>query len=334
MILGDSSRPNPGHGAVYNRQTFVTKIIIAAAVLVAILYGFWGYTRVLPGGVPAFASLALLLATLWSFGFGLGKLLSSKLRSRSQRLLAPALLVIPYLVFAIPMHEARWSIFAAMIVTAIASAAILETCPSHSRLAWQDVVVLLLLLCVHLLRLFEPAWPDPRLAVLPKLFLIDIVAYLYTVVRPLERIGYSLVPAASAFRIGFREWLFFLPFGIGLGTALHFTHFRPHLPALGQIGVAIVVTFLFVAIPEELFFRGILQNLLESRIGQTAALVLASVLFGLSHYHRGGAFDERYIVLAAIAGIFYGRAWRARHQLLAAIITHTAVDVVWSIWFR
>jgi len=35
-----------------------------------------------------------------------------------------------------------------------------------------------------------------------------------------------------------------------------------------------------------------------------------------------------------VAGFFYGRAWRSRRQLLASAVTHTAVDVVWSLWFR
>jgi uncharacterized protein len=40
------------------------------------------------------------------------------------------------------------------------------------------------------------------------------------------------------------------------------------------------------------------------------------------------------VFLASIAGIFYGRAWRANRQIFASIVTHTAVDVVWSLWFR
>lgn len=311
------------------------KSIAAIAGFTAILGALSVYRSTAPTAYrSAFACLALLLAPLWFFGFGFADWLRRKLESRSARLLVPALLVVPYVVYAIPLHNVRWTVFSAMFALAVSSAGLLECCRLSPRLVWQDVFVLLSLVAIHLLRLLEPAWPDTRLAALPKLFLIDVVAYDYLVIRQLDRIGYSLVPTATAFRVGFREWLFFLPFGIGIGTALHFTHFHPHLPALGQLGVAMVVTFLFVAIPEELFFRGILQNLLETRIGRTGALLLASVLFGLSHYHRGGTFDWRYILLATIAGIFYGRAWRAQYHLLAAIVTHTAVDVVWSIWFR
>jgi membrane protease YdiL (CAAX protease family) len=98
--------------------------------------------------------------------------------------------------------------------------------------------------------------------------------------------------------------------------------------------IRILVTFLLVAIPEELFFRAILQNLLETRLGRTAALLATAALFGLSHFNHGAAFNCRYVLLASIAGIFYGRAWRPDRQIFASIVTHTAVDVAWSLWFR
>lgn len=312
-------------------RTRIVSVVLFAAIVAAI--GAFARRLGIAHAGPALASLALLLAPLWFFGFGLGDWLKTKLETPVSRVSFSAAFATPYLAFAIPAGRFDWKMLVAMVALAVIPSAVLESCRSNSRLVWQDAVVLGSLVATHLLRLLDPAWPA-QLAAPPKLFLIDIVLYAYTVVRPLDRIGYSFVPRLSAFRIGFREWLFFLPFGIGLGTVLHFTHFHARWPAPIGIGSAIVATFLFVAIPEELFFRGIVQNLLETRIGRIGALLVAAVLFGFSHYHRGGIFDWRYILLAAIAGIFYGRAWRARHQLLAAILTHTAVDVVWSVWFR
>jgi CAAX protease family protein len=89
-----------------------------------------------------------------------------------------------------------------------------------------------------------------------------------------------------------------------------------------------------IAIPEELFFRAILQNLLETRFGPTRALVIAAFLFGLSHFNHGSRFNWKYVLLASLAGIFYGRAWRVNRHIFASVVTHTAVDVVWSLWFR
>jgi membrane protease YdiL (CAAX protease family) len=87
-------------------------------------------------------------------------------------------------------------------------------------------------------------------------------------------------------------------------------------------------------VPEELFFRAWVQNLLERRVGRHAALVIAAVLFGLSHFNkRSPTFNWRYVLLATIAGIFYGRAWRENRRVPASTITHTCVDWLWSWWF-
>jgi membrane protease YdiL (CAAX protease family) len=120
-----------------------------------------------------------------------------------------------------------------------------------------------------------------------------------------------------------------------LGLALGFIHFRAGWPAPLRALGAYVFTFFFIAIPEELFFRGWVQNLLERRIGRTAALMTTAVLFGLSHWNKQTAnFNWRYVLLAAIAGVFYGRAWRSQRRVGASALTHATVDTLWSLWFR
>ncbi|MBO0910411.1 MAG: CPBP family intramembrane metalloprotease, partial [Acidobacteria bacterium] len=177
------------------------------------------------------------------------------------------------------------------------------------------------------------AWPR-ELVLLQKLFLADVALYSFLVVRRLEGSGYSLMPGGSAVRTGLREWALFLPVALLLGESTGFIHFHPGFPSIGRIMAAILLTFLLIAIPEELFFRSILENFLETRIGRTPALLVAAALFGLSHFNHGARFNLRYVLLATIAGIFYGRAWRANRQIFAALVAHTGVDVVWSLWFR
>ena len=65
------------------------------------------------------------------------------------------------------------------------------------------------------------------------------------------------------------------------------------------------------------------------------SLVTASVIFGASHLNNGPPVPNyKYFLMASIAGLFYGRAWRSRRRLLASATTHTLVDVLWSLWFR
>jgi CAAX protease family protein len=282
----------------------------------------------------AFASFALLLAPLWFFGVGAGEWLRDAIRSRWLRVALPALLGIPYLMFAFATRDFHWSLAALMFVLPVVLAALLEFSALPPKFAWQDVVVLGILAATYVLRLLSGAWLYAGLAALPKLFVADLALYLYVMVRKLEGIGYSFIPTRDAVLIGLRECAYFLPFGIGLGAALKFTHFHPRLPSAMSVATGLLVTFLLVAIPEEIFFRGILQNLLETRFGRRIALVTTAILFGLAHFNKGANFNWRYVLLAAIAGVFYGRAWRARRQLLASVITHTTVDVVWSLWFK
>jgi len=119
-----------------------------------------------------------------------------------------------------------------------------------------------------------------------------------------------------------------------LGLALGFIHPHGNRPGLGSALLRWVGIFFFTAVPEELYFRAWLQNLLERRVGRRAGLMIASVLFGLSHFNKRSAhFNWRYVLLASIAGIFYGRAWRERRRVPASTITHASVDWIWGLWF-
>jgi len=125
---------------------------------------------------------------------------------------------------------------------------------------------------------------------------------------------------------------------LALGLALGFIHPQATLPAAGNAALKWAGIFVFVAVPEELFFRAWVQNILERRLGGRAALVIASVLFGLSHFNKRldmttAHFNWRYVLLATIAGIFYGRAWREQRRVPASAITHTFVDWIWTWWF-
>jgi len=131
----------------------------------------------------------------------------------------------------------------------------------------------------------------------------------------------------------------FFRFAFGLGLWLGFLHLHGFGSAIGAVALkfagAWVFTFFFIAVPEELFFRGWVQNLLERHIGRSRALFATAILFGLSHFNKRTAFfNWRYVVLAAIAGVFYGRAWRSGRRVGASSVTHATVDSVWSLWLR
>jgi len=252
------------------------------------------------------------------------------------RVLLPALLVAPYTVIATTQHMFRWQWFAlyaalpVLIAWLLAQAAVADP---EQRGNWRDALILLALGVAVDLRWLDVAWPA-GLRGLNNLLLVDAGLYGFLAIRRLSGTGFDFHLHWSDWKTGLRELVFFAPAVLALGLALGFLHPHANVPAVGKAVLTWAGIFVFVAVPEELFFRAWVQNLLERRVGRRAALVIASVLFGLSHFNKRSAhFNWRYVLLATIAGIFYGRAWREGRRVPASAITHTWVDWLWSGWF-
>jgi uncharacterized protein len=288
--------------------------------------------------VPAAIALALLLVPVFAFGFA-GNRCARNAQSLPPvlRLTLPAVLVIPYLLAAFGSHmlALRWLLvylLAPVLISALEYAAARLDPDQRGHLL--DFLVLIPLGLAVDLRWLEPAWPH-KLALLGKLTLLDAGLYAFLAVRCLSGVGYDLRLRGRDWRIGLRELLFYLPIAIPLGLALGFLHFHRHIEHPWLLVPAWIFTFFGVALPEEIFFRGWIQNLLQRRIGRTAALLVTACLFGLSHFNKRTAlFNWRYVLLAALAGIFYGRAWRQERRIGASAITHSTVDTLWGALLR
>jgi membrane protease YdiL (CAAX protease family) len=253
------------------------------------------------------------------------------------RIVLPAVLCVPYVMVAISYRQFRWSWFALyLLLPAVISWLLyLASVADAAQLGdWRDFLVLAALGLAVDLRWFEPAWPL-RFAVFNKMLLLDAGIYGFFAIRRLQGAGFNLRLRIADLRIGGREFLFYAPLAIALGLSLGFLHFHADLPSVLHVVVGWLFTFFFIAVPEELFFRGWMQNLLERRLGRQWALLTTAVLFGLSHFNKRAVhFNWRYVVLAALAGIFYGRAWRQERRVGASAITHASVDTLWSLWLR
>ncbi len=284
-----------------------------------------------------FAAICTLILFLSSALFG--DALRKKIQSLPTliRLLLPSVLCLPYLIVSTAASCFLWDWFALYALLPVAVALLLQHAryvDEHQTGNWRDYLVLFTLGLAVDLRWFEPAWP-PHLSVFNKMILLNAGIYGFLFIRGLNGVGFDLRLQLHDLRIGLRECAFYIPIALILGLTLGFLHVHAIWPHLWKLAGSLVFTFLFIAVPEELFFRGWLQNLLERRLGRTQALLLASTLFGLSHFNKRAVhFNWRYVVLAAIAGIFYGRAWRQDRRVAASSITHTTVDTLWSIWFR
>ncbi len=285
----------------------------------------------------AIAALVLELAPAGIFGCAAERVARTVERwPLALRLCMPALLAAPYAMVAISEHIFRWEWFALYAALPVAIAWLLM----HAAAAdagqhgnWRDGFILLVLGLAVDLRWFDQAWPS-GLRALNELLLVDAGLYGFLAIRQLSGTGFNFHLRWSDWKTGLRELFFFAPFVLVLGLALGFIHPHRNLPGIGSALLRWVAIFFFTAVPEELFFRAWVQNLLERRVGRRAALVIASVVFGLSHFNKRSAhFNWRYVLLATMAGIFYGRAWREQRRVPASTITHASVDWLWGLWF-
>lgn len=252
------------------------------------------------------------------------------------RIAFPALCVLPYFAISASQHLFHWKWFALYAGLPVGMTWLLEraaVADPEQRGNWRDASTLLVLGLAVDLRWFDAAWPA-GLQALGKLLLVDMGLYGFLAIRQLSGTGFDFHLKWSDLKTGLRELILFAPVVLMVGLALDFIHPHANVPGVAEAALTWIGIFFFIALPEELYFRAWVQNLLERCLGRRAALMIASLLFGLSHFNKRSAhFNWRYVLLASIAGIFYGRAWRNNRRVPASSITHASVDWIWSWWF-
>ena len=129
----------------------------------------------------------------------------------------------------------------------------------------------------------------------------------------------------------------FTPPALGLALAIGFVHFR-HVTWDLRLLALTIFTFVGVlcvlAVAEEFFFRGLLQQQLRVYSGATSPLDRR-----FSDLRRcAPAFDAfpnwKFALLATFAGIFYGRAYIQARSIRAAMVTHALVVTTMKLFYR
>ena len=315
---------------------FFAALLITLAALAA------GRSRELPISGLLGASLGVFLL-LWGY-FALSdpriqSVLAQWCQTSRARVLALACcLVLPYLAYSLPLHCFSLRGFLALLLYVNLPVLAIRAHSSVRDSPVADFAALLLI------------WLPLELGVLPALWLwppgqpghyldgllgVLLAVYCFQAVRALPGIGYHLVPRGRDWLLAGAGVLLFLPLALGFGALTGFLRFSPHAPDPPAFLARILGIFLVTAVPEELLFRGLLQNLLLRWTGRgTLSLGLAAVLFALAHLNVGAHPDWRLALLATLAGILYGWLFRATGGLMAPALAHTFVNSLWTLGFR
>ncbi|MBI1789735.1 MAG: CPBP family intramembrane metalloprotease [Acidobacteria bacterium] len=201
-----------------------------------------------------------------------------------------------------------------------------------------DLAVLALVAAALLTRLFARIYVSPvpgvRIDVLGQLMLIRLTAMVMLEVREVGGVGFGFLPSARDWKVGLRYFAYFAPVGLPAGMLLGVLHFTPEWKEVPFAPLVFLGALWVVALSEELFFRGLLQQWLQDWTGRPAlALALASVVSGACHLGFRGFPNWRFALVAAIAHGFYGRAYQAGGGIRAAMVAHALTVTLWRTLF-
>jgi len=172
-----------------------------------------------------------------------------------------------------------------------------------------------------------PAWAAITAGMLAGVFALRSRTDIFDVAAAFNFRRFSLRDAAVNFAL-------FAALGLPIAVAIGFIRVGLAFPDIRGIPVLVATIFLFNALPEEILFRGIIQQTIESACrNRTVAAIGAALIFGAAHLNNGPPLPNyKYFAVATLAGLFYGRAWRAHKNVLTSAVTHTLVNAVWRIF--
>ena len=287
--------------------------------------------------VAAFLAFALLFGGMLLFASrGVVERVAA-VRPGAGWLLGVALLLV-YVLYAVGTGTLTLLRLGEVALFLFVPLAVLASAGETAAGTWQDFFVIAGVWAAVKFGPSRAVWPYPagRLSyILTALLAVNLAIAGFLVLRRVKGAGYA---------IGWgQHWTFFVlgsfaafaAIAIWLGIRLHFIAFEPQWRLWKSESALAIGILLFTAWPEEFLFRGLLQNCLTRAVrSDWAGWIGASILFGFSHITNGGFPNWRYVILASIAGFFYGWTWRKTGSIFASALVHAGVDVFWHLLFR
>jgi membrane protease YdiL (CAAX protease family) len=321
-------------------ETRQMKLPLAASVwgfvcLAGAFAGMWrGY------GGRSFAVALATFAALFAVQVGLAvegvtDRLSAWLESvRGMLPIAPFLV---YLVYALAAGVFSWQLGGVALAYAIAPGALLLSAGKRGKGCWQDYAAALCIWLPAELHILQTAFPFPARGLAHPLwaaYAISSGLIAFLLIRRLDGIGYRVDWGRGWGFAVLGNFSWFAAVAIPLGLWIGFLRFGPTVERARALPLVALGILVFNAWPEEFLFRGLIQNLLSSTLrSDVAGLLFASVIFGLAHLNNGGFPNWRYALLAALAGLAYGSAWRKTRSIFASALVHAGVNTLWYAMF-
>lgn len=318
-----------------NRFLFTVLAVWVAGSIGAV---FYAHQQNIPTRITAVILPALLLEVAMYLATGFAGVRSRLLACGSA---LPALLVgsaLPgYLLTSVAFGGFRVDHFALLIALTAIFVFWYRVLPR--RLGW-DLLFLAFGAAVVLSKVFGDLYVNP--AVKPKLDILGRMMWVrlgimsVLLLRGAPGVDYGFIPRVREWAVGARYYAYALALITPLAFGLGFVQ-RPSAAFTSKTMLTAALTFAgmlwFVALFEELFFRGLLQQWLSDSMGNTTAgLLVTSVLFGSAHLGFGRFPNWKFAIIATCAGVIYGMAY-ARAGLRGSMVTHALLATTWRVVF-
>ena len=307
----------------------------AVVVLIAAIDGWWHGLR-----GPRFTIALGIAAVLFAFEWFLAApaFLSAVQRWTGQlsRFAAPLVPLFAVLLYAFSV-SGNWKLMLAGAAYVVLPLLLAASAAEKPVGAWEDYAAMALVWLPVEFRWIYALFPYPPALThtLTILTALSIGVAAFVLLRKLEGVGYAV-----DWRRGY-AWNFVIHFAVfaaialPLGMKIGFLTFEPTLARARSLPLSTIGILFFTAWPEEFLFRGLLQNLLSRTLkNEWAGLFVASGIFGLAHILHAPFPNWKYVGLATIAGLFYGRAWMKTGSLVPGTLIHALVDIMWHVLFR
>jgi len=223
--------------------------------------------------------------------------------------------------------------------------------PKHIN--WRNLIAILVVWFFIELGLVPAASIPPEKGIsFFMLIALNGIIYSFLVIRGLDSIGYRLRPNVEDWKYAcLYLGLFIAFFAVPIGFLTSFIGQTTDWQPLWKFPIILLGIFLFTGLPEEILFRGLIHNLLAGRLkknqSELPVLLISSIIFGLAHVNNSDSpfifvhlfgvdwsIPWAYVILATIAGWFYGLAYIRTRSILAPAMLHAMVDGWWSYFFN
>jgi membrane protease YdiL (CAAX protease family) len=327
-------------------RRFLLVIVLGWLVLGA---GAWAYARIKL--IPAWVAVPVCAAFLIELPFYLlpgFRAVRERVEALGRARLAGAMAfsaLIPWMIYSVPTGVFTFGRFGLLAIIATAVAFWYVALPPR---AGSDALFLALIGAMILARIFTRIYLDPvprlHLEYLGHVMLIRLAAMSILALRGGSGAEFRFWPTRREWWAGLRWFVALLPCAAIVYWSLGLVEWRPHPLGLPLAAVTFFGMLWVLALSEEFFFRGLLQRWLEqwfdpsrarSRAASIAALICASAVFGAAHLSFAHAFPNwRFSIVAGVAGIFYGLAWRETRTVQSSMVTHALVVTVWRVFLK